>query len=133
MCGSRFYTALTQGRVVRFACRRLYLHVYQMDENDDRVNRNSRPENVEERDPDDELSPVAVGYAWASRISTYSLELVILTLFGYWIDARYGTKPWLMLAGIAIGVYAFVSGLVVTAKRLQSPEERKRLGRTRRK
>ena len=27
-----------------------------------------------------------------------------LTLLGYWLDGRWGTAPWLMLAGLAIGL-----------------------------
>jgi ATP synthase protein I len=27
------------------------------------------------------------------------------TLLGYWLDERFGTKPWLLVAGVVIGTF----------------------------
>lgn len=32
------------------------------------------------------------------------LVIVALTLFGRWLDGRYGTPPWLTLIGLAMGL-----------------------------
>lgn len=29
---------------------------------------------------------------------------VLVTLVGWWLDRRYGTSPWLVLAGLAVGL-----------------------------
>ena len=78
-------------------------------------------------EPKDELSPLAIGYAWATRVCAFSAEFVILAWFGSWIDRRYGTQPFGTLVGAAIGSAAFIAGLVSTAKKLQDEETRERM------
>lgn len=41
--------------------------------------------------PPDDRSPVAVASAWASRIITVCLEMVLPGVIGYWLDHRLGT------------------------------------------
>ncbi len=38
-----------------------------------------------------------------------ALTVVVLFFLGEWLDGRWGTSPWLMLAGIFIGI---VGGLI---------------------
>ena len=38
-----------------------------------------------------------------------------LALIGYWIDSRYGTTPWAILAGVAIGIVGGLYNLVKTS------------------
>jgi F0F1-type ATP synthase assembly protein I len=47
-------------------------------------------------------------------------------LLGYWTDGQLGTDPWLMLAGVLVGVVAGFRALVRTSQiawRRSSPEE----------
>ena len=52
----------------------------------------------------DERSPAVVAYAWASRLTTVSLEMVLPGLGGYWLDLRLGTPPLLTVIGFACGL-----------------------------
>ena len=54
----------------------------------------------------DERSPAVVAYAWASRLMTVSLEMVLPGLGGYWLDQRLGTTP-------AFTAIAFACGLAL--------------------
>ncbi len=83
----------------------------------------------EEDEEDEELSPLVVGYAWVARITTYSAEFAVLVWFGWFLDRTYGWSPVGVLSGAAIGVSAFVAGLVSTAKRLENEDARERLRR----
>lgn len=67
------------------------------------------------KQPDDR-PPFVVAYEWSARITSICIELVVPVLAGYWLDHRWGTFPWLILAGIAIGMAVAVLGLVRLAK-----------------
>jgi len=57
--------------------------------------------------PPDERSPAVVAYAWASRITTVALEMVLPGVGGYWLDGRVGTLsvfPVFTLLGFALGL-----------------------------
>lgn len=34
------------------------------------------------------------------------------TVLGYWADGRVGTRPWLMMAGLAVGIAVAFSGMI---------------------
>ena len=78
-------------------------------------------------DDKEELSPLVVGYAWVARITAYSAEFAVLVWFGWFLDRTYGWSPFGILGGAAIGAFAFVAGLVATAKRLEDEDARERL------
>ena len=46
---------------------------------------------------------VARGYAWANRITTISLEMVLPPLGGYWLDGKFGTLPLFTILGLILG------------------------------
>ena len=52
----------------------------------------------------DERSPAVVAYAWASRLTTVSLEMVLPGLGGYWLDKRWGVAPLFTIIGFACGL-----------------------------
>jgi F0F1-type ATP synthase assembly protein I len=54
-------------------------------------------------------TPLSIGVAWASRVTSLALEFVLPTLAGWWIDGRLGTRPWGLMAGATLG---FVVGLI---------------------
>ena len=39
---------------------------------------------------------------------------------GYWLDNKFETGPWIMLAGLLIGVIAGFKGLIKTAKQVNA-------------
>ena len=53
------------------------------------------------------------------RYSGAGLELAGATaglaLIGYWVDRRFGTTPWAILAGVAIGIVGGLYNLVKTS------------------
>ena len=60
----------------------------------------------------DDRSAAAKAAAWASRIMTISLEMVVPGLVGYWLDTKLGTKFVLMLVGFVLGFTAAIKHLL---------------------
>jgi len=94
-----------------------------------KANKRSDKENFYEEQEDyyeeqEGLSAISIGIAWGSRVLAFSLEFALLVAFGYMIDERFGFKPWALLVCAAIGVCSFVSGIVLTAKRMERIEAR---------
>ena len=54
--------------------------------------------------PDDRRPPLAQAAAWASRVMTVALEMVLPGLIGIWIDRKLGTKAVFTLAGFGLGL-----------------------------
>ena len=54
-------------------------------------------------------TPLALGIAWASRITTLALEFVLPTLAGWWLDGKLGSRPVGMIVGAILG---FLVGMV---------------------
>lgn len=44
---------------------------------------------------------VALGFAWRLGYSI-TIPLVILLLVGRWLDKKFGTSPWLLIAGLVL-------------------------------
>lgn len=42
--------------------------------------------------------------SWATQLSGVSLELGTCVVLGWWGDRRWGTEPWLLVAGSGIGL-----------------------------
>jgi ATP synthase protein I len=51
----------------------------------------------------DDRSPFALASEWSARMTSISLELVVPTLIGYWLDRRLGTLPLFLIVGVALG------------------------------
>ena len=64
------------------------------------------------REYQDDRSPMAKASAWATRIMTISLEMVLPGLAGVWLDRRLGTKVVFTLAGFAFGITSAMVHLV---------------------
>ncbi|MGI9456636.1 MAG: AtpZ/AtpI family protein [Aeoliella sp.] len=66
-------------------------------------------------------SPVAIAYLWASRVLTVSLEMVLPGLAGVWLDAKWDWAPVLTVLGFAGGLVLGVWHLLVmTSERNQA-------------
>ena len=76
----------------------------------------------------DKRPPMVVAMRRASEVSSVSFELVIPTVVGLWIDHQYGTGPWLLIVGAALGAYVAFSHLMQLAKPPQASGGRSQAG-----
>lgn len=65
---------------------------------------------------------IAIAMRYANQVSSLAFELVIPIGGGMWLDRRYGTSPWLMIAGVLIGSALAALGL----RRLMNELDRNR-------
>ncbi|MFQ5730651.1 MAG: AtpZ/AtpI family protein [Planctomycetaceae bacterium] len=49
--------------------------------------------------------PMVVGVEWATRITTVGLEMALPAALGNYLDGRWGTGPWLVICGAALGFF----------------------------
>ena len=73
--------------------------------------------------PQDDRSAIAHAYAWASRIVSICLEMVVPGLVGLWIDRSLGTKVLFTFAGFGLGFTLGMIQLVRITRTLNSGEE----------
>lgn len=59
----------------------------------------------------------ALGYAWQFGY-TIAVPLVVLALGGRLLDRKFGTAPWLFLAGIIISIVISTTLLIIRASRI---------------
>jgi hypothetical protein len=52
----------------------------------------------------DTRSPTAIGLAWASRVTTISVQMVVLGLIGYWVDNKLEIRGLFTLLGFSLGM-----------------------------
>jgi F0F1-type ATP synthase assembly protein I len=71
---------------------------------------------------DDGRSPFAIAMDWTSRITAISMEMVLPTLGGLWLDHRLGTQPLFLVVGAMIGFSIAMSSLVRLGK--QGPKQK---------
>ena len=68
--------------------------------------------------PRDDRSPYATAMQWTSRITTISLEMIVPTTVGYYLDQRWGTGVIFLALGAILGfVTALLSLLSLTKPR----------------
>jgi F0F1-type ATP synthase assembly protein I len=51
----------------------------------------------------DDRSAIARAYVWSARMTSISLELVVPTLIGYWLDQRLQSLPLFFISGVILG------------------------------
>jgi hypothetical protein len=62
--------------------------------------------------PIDDRSPIALAYAWATRIIVVALVMVLPGLAGHWLDERLGTVVLFLLVGLGLGCTAATFQLI---------------------
>ena len=62
---------------------------------------------------------VVVAVQWASRVMTISIEMVVPSLIGHWLDQRWGTS-YLALVGIVMGMTIAIRHLMSLQPELQN-------------
>jgi hypothetical protein len=58
----------------------------------------------------------AIGYAWQFGY-TIVVPLIVLGIGGRWLDRKFGTHPWLFLAGVVVSIA--ISSIALTIKALK--------------
>ena len=76
--------------------------------------------------PPDDRSPIALAYAWATRIMVVALVMVLPGLAGHWLDERLGTVVLFLLVGLGLGCTAATLQLI---QFIRSENERKSNGK----
>jgi ATP synthase protein I len=62
--------------------------------------------------------------AQASAIGLSAVTAIVLGLaLGLWLDGRLGTKPWLTLGGLLLGVVAGLRNIFILAARVERDEK----------
>jgi ATP synthase protein I len=70
--------------------------------------------------------PMAVAAEWVSRITTVGLEMAVPAGLGYWLDSRWGTEPWLVTCGAALGFFIGFRHLLQMVKPPDDPSKGKK-------
>jgi ATP synthase protein I len=64
-----------------------------------------------------------------ARVGALGIELALSTVIGLvlgqWLDGKFGTEPWLTLAGLLLGVIAGFRSLIETARRATRNSDKK--------
>ena len=68
----------------------------------------------------DSEPPVATASRWVSRITTISLEMALPAGLGAWLDRSWGTSPWMVVLGAALGLYAAGASLMQIVRQQES-------------
>jgi F0F1-type ATP synthase assembly protein I len=67
--------------------------------------------------------PLPEGYSkYAGLGVQFAASIGVLGALGYWADASFGTRPWLMIVGIFLGA---VGGFVSLIKQVPGPSPRR--------
>ena len=53
-----------------------------------------------------------------------AITVVVFCFLGRWLDGKFGTEPWLMLAGLALGVTGGLAAFLIKAIALGKEEDR---------
>jgi F0F1-type ATP synthase assembly protein I len=67
----------------------------------------------------DDRPPMVVASHWVQQITSIALEMVLPACVGVWLDRRWGTEPWLVVAGGILG-FAFSMWHLLTLAKKQS-------------
>jgi hypothetical protein len=69
----------------------------------------------------DRRSPLAVSFGLATKLSSIGLEFALPMLLGLYLDQKLGTKPVLLLVGMALGFAIGILHLVLIARGTSKP------------
>ena len=80
--------------------------------------------------PEDKSKPEGIGRASGIGVE-FAVAVAGLSLLGYWIDRRYGSSPWGLLIGLAIGLiggtYNLIrESLIATQEASEAAREKRR-------
>jgi F0F1-type ATP synthase assembly protein I len=81
----------------------------------------NEPDRMKPNEQPDQRSPFAVAMEWTSRISVISMEMILPTLGGLWLDQHWRTRPLFLILGGILGFSIAMSSLLQLGKR-QDPK-----------
>lgn len=76
----------------------------------------NRNENANGIPDENELSSLALGVQWSSRITSIALEMVLPAVLGIWIDSKLGTEILFTVLGGILGMSAAMMHLLRISK-----------------
>lgn len=73
-------------------------------------------------DDREQLSPLAVGYMWCTRIMTIGIEMALIVLAGHWLDGKFGIRPALTILSAALAMTVSMVHLLAITKNGGKPD-----------
>ncbi len=74
--------------------------------------RRARSDDVEE----DGRSPLAMGYVWATVITSMAIEMALPILLGIYLDSKLGTVCLFLIFGVFLGFFAMIANFIKLMK-----------------
>lgn len=71
----------------------------------------------EKDDQEEQLSPLAIGYMWSTRIISLSVEMGLIILAFYWLDSKCATAPLFIIFGSLLAIGVFIVQIVAMSKK----------------
>ena len=71
-------------------------------------------------DDRDGRNAVARGYVLATRVTSIGMQMALPPAFGWWVDSKWNTEPWLLILGAVFGFSVAMLELVRFAKDSQN-------------
>ena len=68
----------------------------------------------------DGRSATARGYVLATRVTSIGMQMAFPPLIGWWMDSKFNTTPWFLLAGTTLGFGVSLLELIRLAKETNS-------------
>lgn len=69
---------------------------------------------------------LAVAMQWVSVVTTIGMEMALPALLGSWLDRRWKTSPWCVVAGAVLGFAVGLTHLLQLARGRHGPGARSR-------
>jgi ATP synthase protein I len=76
----------------------------------------NKPYRKKPTEEDDGRSSFAVAMEWTSRITAISMEMILPTLGGLWLDQRWQTRPLFLVLGGILGFSIAMTSLLQLGK-----------------
>ena len=61
--------------------------------------------------------PDSRGFGFYAQMSQVAMEMVLPVLLGVFVDSKFGTTPWVMIAGALVGLFGGLFHLIVLVSR----------------
>ena len=68
----------------------------------------------------DSEPPMVSASRWVSQITNIALQMALPPGLGAWLDARWGTSPWLVVLGACLGLFTAGTSLMQIVQRQKS-------------
>ena len=76
-----------------------------------------------EKEVQEERSPIAIGYAWSVQILSIAIEAVVYVMIGLLIDRYFNTIPIFIIISAIWAVWVFMVRIVALAKKQEKTND----------